>query len=189
MIGGSGRHRRALRAIILLALLLGAGSAVAELATLDSPRVEYYLSPDGGAETAILREIHRARESIYVAMYSFNNPRLAESLVAAHRRGVQVFVVVDRSQSNSKNKTARKQVDRLEALRVAGIEVRVSEAFSGWPRGGIMHLKLAVIDREVVILGSYNWTDPAEHRNKEILEIKRSREYAERLVGEIEGIR
>jgi len=52
-----------------------------------------------------------------------------------------------------------------------------------------MHLKLAVIDREVIIMGSYNWTDPAERRNKEILEIKRSREYAERLIGEIEGIR
>lgn len=63
------------------------------------------------------------------------------------------------------------------------------ETFTGWPRGGIMHLKVAVIDREVVILGSYNWTDPAERQNKEILEIKRSREYAERLIGEIEGIR
>ena len=52
-----------------------------------------------------------------------------------------------------------------------------------------MHLTLAVIDWEVIILGSDNWTDPAERRNKEILEIKRSREYAERLIAEIEGIR
>jgi phosphatidylserine/phosphatidylglycerophosphate/cardiolipin synthase-like enzyme len=52
-----------------------------------------------------------------------------------------------------------------------------------------MHLKLAVIDQEVIILGSYNWTDPAERRNKETLEIKRSREYGERLIGNIDGIR
>lgn len=53
----------------------------------------------------------------------------------------------------------------------------------------LMHLKLAVIDQEVIILGSYNWTDPAERRNKETLEIKRSREYGERLIGNIDGIR
>lgn len=52
-----------------------------------------------------------------------------------------------------------------------------------------MHLKLAVVAREVIILGSYNWTRLAERRNKEILEIRRSPEYAERLIGEIEGIR
>jgi phosphatidylserine/phosphatidylglycerophosphate/cardiolipin synthase-like enzyme len=45
-----------------------------------------------------------------------------------------------------------------------------------------MHPKLVVIVREGIILGSYNWTDPAERGNKEILEIKRSRGYAERLI-------
>lgn len=170
-------------------LLVPSGGLQAERAQLVSPTVEFYLSPDGGAEAAILREIGRARESIYVAMYSFNNRRLAEALVAARRRGVRVYLVADQSQSNPKNKTARKQVERLDALAAAGVEVRISQAFSGWPRGGIMHLKLAVIDREVIILGSYNWTDPAERRNKEILEIKRSRKYAERLIGEIEAIR
>jgi phosphatidylserine/phosphatidylglycerophosphate/cardiolipin synthase-like enzyme len=50
-----------------------------------------------------------------------------------------------------------------------------------------MQLKLTVIDREVVILESHNWTEPAERRNKEILEIKRSREYAEWLIREIEA--
>ncbi len=50
-----------------------------------------------------------------------------------------------------------------------------------------MHLKLVVIDREMIILGSYNWTDPAERLNKEIMEIG-IREYAERLIGEIRAI-
>ena len=81
-----------------------------------------------------------------------------------------------------------KRAQPLEALRIAGLDASQADV-RGLARSGIMHLKLAVIDREVIIMGSYNWTDPAERRNKEILEIKRSREYAERLIGEIEGIR
>jgi hypothetical protein len=48
---------------------------------------------------------------------------------------------------------------------------------------------LPYLDREVIILKSYNWTNPPEHQNKEILEIERSREFAEGLIGGIKAIR
>lgn len=34
-------------------------------------------------------------------------------------------------------------------------------------RGGIMHDKFCIIDNQVVITGSYNWSDNAEFRNEE----------------------
>ena len=33
--------------------------------------------------------------------------------------------------------------------------------------GGIMHDKLCIIDNQVVLTGSYNWSDNAENRNVE----------------------
>ena len=38
-------------------------------------------------------------------------------------------------------------------------------------RGGIMHEKFCVIDNQIVISGSYNWTDNAELRNAEHINI------------------
>ena len=39
------------------------------------------------------------------------------------------------------------------------------------PKGGIMHNKFCVIDNQVVITGSYNWTSNAEFRNEENISI------------------
>ena len=38
-------------------------------------------------------------------------------------------------------------------------------------RGGIMHNKFCVIDNQIVISGSYNWTDNAELKNAENINI------------------
>ena len=39
-------------------------------------------------------------------------------------------------------------------------------------RGGIMHNKFCVIDNQIVITGSYNWSDNAEYKNDENISIQ-----------------
>jgi len=40
-------------------------------------------------------------------------------------------------------------------------------------RGGLMHDKFCVIDNQIVITGSYNWTDNAEFKNDENVTVQR----------------
>src|SRR5512134_2882610 len=67
-------------------------------AQLQAQRIEVYFSPDGGCAAALTNAIGRARTNIFVQAYSFTSAPVAESLVRAHRRGVRVQVILDKSQ-------------------------------------------------------------------------------------------
>jgi phosphatidylserine/phosphatidylglycerophosphate/cardiolipin synthase-like enzyme len=54
-----------------------------------------YFSPNGGATHAILKGIRSAQRTILVQAYLLYSTRLAGALVRAHRRGVQVHVILD----------------------------------------------------------------------------------------------
>jgi phosphatidylserine/phosphatidylglycerophosphate/cardiolipin synthase-like enzyme len=110
--------------------------------------------------------VGRANRSVHVAVYIFTNPSLADALVAAHRRGVNVIVVVERGNANATGS----QVGYLRANNITVV-------LDGNPY--LMHHKFAVIDEEIVIVGSYNWTLAAEERNDESVVIIRDRELAQ----------
>lgn len=116
--------------------------------------VGVYFSPRGGCQEAIIREINQAKATIDVAMYYFTSWPLAEALIEAERRGVEVRVYLDESQDGYKYSKAKEISD-------SGAEVR----FEDHP--GKMHNKFAVIDGKVLIAGSYNWTKAAEEKNDE----------------------
>jgi phosphatidylserine/phosphatidylglycerophosphate/cardiolipin synthase-like enzyme len=81
-------------------------------------RVAVYFSPNGGAQAAIVREIDGARQWIRLQAYSFTSAPIAEALVRAHRRGVRVRALLDKS-----NATAR--YSGATFLQNAGIEVLI----------------------------------------------------------------
>jgi phosphatidylserine/phosphatidylglycerophosphate/cardiolipin synthase-like enzyme len=60
--------------------------------------VDTYFSPHGGATEAIVKEIDSAKKEILVQAYSFTSTPIAKALVNAHKRGVHVEVVLDKSQ-------------------------------------------------------------------------------------------
>jgi len=121
-----------------------------------SPPVALYFSPNGGARQAIIDQINSAETEILVAAYSLTSAPITESLVAASRRGVRIHIVLDR-----RVPTARKT--QYPAIRRASIDTRVDRIHQ------LMHQKVIVIDRRVLLTGSYNFTDNAELRNSEIL--------------------
>jgi Phosphatidylserine/phosphatidylglycerophosphate/cardiolipin synthases and related enzymes len=109
--------------------------------------------------------IGRANLSVYVAVYVFTNPSLADALVNAKDRGVRVIVIVER---NNENVTG----SQVGYLRSRGVEVVLDE------NPYLMHHKFAIIDGEFVIVGSYNWSLAAENRNDESLMVIRDRAIA-----------
>ena len=96
-------------------------------------------------------------------MFSFTNQKLVKELISAHKRGVDVKVIVDASFANNYRYN-------IDIMRQEGIKVKVEN----W--GGKMHCKIAVIDDEKVLTGSLNWTKSAVNFNDEnFLEIKSKR--------------
>ena len=54
-------------------------------------------SPKGGCTEAVVAELNRARREILVQAYSFTSKPIAEALIAAKGRGVNVEILLDKS--------------------------------------------------------------------------------------------
>jgi phosphatidylserine/phosphatidylglycerophosphate/cardiolipin synthase-like enzyme len=129
------------------------------------PPVEVYFSPRGGCTDAVVREIRAARHTILIQAYSFTSTPIARALVDAHRRGVQVKVILDKDETESEYSSA-------DMLDEAGIPLRTDAIHAH------AHNKVMVMDDAVVITGSFNFTNQAEHSNAENLLVIRDRAIA-----------
>lgn len=164
--------------LAVVATVGAAPEATTEAATGTPARVSVYFSPRGGAEAAVVREIEAARSSIRVQAYSFTSAPIAAALVAAHRRGVPVVALLDKS-----NQTAR--YSSATFLQNAGIPVSIDSAHA------IAHSKIILLDantpRATVITGSFNFSRAAEERNAEnLLVLKECSQIAARYLANFE---
>ena len=118
-------------------------------------------SPKGGVKDAIVRAINATPkgEDIVVGMFSLNHPDIIDALIAADKRGVNLRIVVDKSQS-----VGRGVAPAIKKLIDAKIDIVWSTGREGH---GVMHNKFAVFGRKLLIVGSFNWTDNAEEHNYE----------------------
>lgn len=124
-------------------------------------RVQLYFAPDDRPDRALEALIDGATRSIHVAVFSLRWSPLTDALLAAHARGVEVFVITDRKQSE----TAWED-DRLRAAGVPVIEaLNTANAFTA------MHHKFMVVDDRSVAVGAYNWTYTATFKSYEDLAI------------------
>jgi len=103
--------------------------------------------PDESAKP-ILDVINGARKSLRIKMFVFSDPALLKAVVAAHERGVKVWVMLNaaRRSGEDDNKAARK------ALEKAGVNVTDSN-----PAFGITHEKSMVVDDATAFVKSLNW--------------------------------
>ena len=62
--------------------------------------------PKGGCTEAVVKEIAAARSTVLVQAYSFTSVPIAKALVDAHKRGVDVQAVLDKSQRTEKYSSA-----------------------------------------------------------------------------------
>lgn len=113
-----------------------------------------YFSPGGGCTDAIVAQIDAARHSIEFQGYTFTSRPIGTALVAAHRRGVDVKVILDAASTGD---------HRTEAVYIAraGIPVYLDA------KHAIAHNKVILIDDQTLITGSFNFTRAAEDENAE----------------------
>lgn len=132
------------------------------------PSWEVHFSPNGGAARAILQRISSAQRTILVHAYLLHSTRLAGALVRAHQRGVQVHIILD---ANAQRHDP--PVKAVALLVGAGVAVSLDDEHE-WA-----HDKVMIVDRAIVITGSYNWTLAAENNNGENLLVVEDHRLAE----------
>jgi len=119
---------------------------------------EVYFSLYNNPELIIIKNIDNAKEFINIAMYTFTDREIAQAIIRAKDRGVDIKIYLDRSQVNAEYTKSHYFVNNaiIEDIRISS-------------NNYIMHNKFAVIDNKIVITGSYNWTASAGERNDENL--------------------
>jgi phosphatidylserine/phosphatidylglycerophosphate/cardiolipin synthase-like enzyme len=112
-------------------------------------------TPASHCAERIVRVIDAAQQQIRVQAYGFTAAPILRALAQAARRGVDVQVLLDKSNVSGWRYSG------AEYMRQVGIPVWIDYL------PAIAHAKLIIVDRHLVVGGSYNYTASAESRNAE----------------------
>lgn len=161
------RHRRWLSIALLLCFVVAFAREPASSVPVvpASGTLEVYFPPWDDAQAAVLVALDGARTQVLVQAFLLTNRKIADSLIAAHRRGVDVRVLADARQH------AENPGSLLGKLSKAGVPVWLETRYKN------AHNKVMVIDagsvHSSVITGSFNFTWSAQNMNAENLLIIR----------------
>jgi len=118
------------------------------------PDLRVYFSPRGGCQDSLVQELQKSKKEILVQAFSFTADPLTYALVDAKKRGIDVQILLDKSN----------EIDRYSDLRILldqGLSPLIDAEHS------IAHNKIVIVDGKVVVTGSYNFTNQAEGENAE----------------------
>ena len=147
--------------------------------------------------SAVHNALQNAKDSIVVVMYFMkydpqkndNVSVLVNDLVEAHKQGVKVKVILDRNVQFRKQRQAgqrfhveEKNKKVFDCLKEAGIETYYDNKIT------YTHAKAIVIDNDIVIMGSNNWSNSSVERNNETAVIIKSPEIAKSFLKYINTI-
>jgi phosphatidylserine/phosphatidylglycerophosphate/cardiolipin synthase-like enzyme len=118
--------------------------------------VSAYFSPNRGGADVLIGFIKKCQKSIDAAVYCITHDKICDALIDAHKRGVKVRVITDKTQSFGKYADAKK----LEEANVP-----IIRGGTAWRSS--MHNKFVIGDSKAVGTGSFNWTKSADKRNDE----------------------
>lgn len=136
---------------------------------LSNSTYEICFTPGDDCARKIIDKISEAKKEILVQAYNFNDMAIAKSLVLAKARGVDVKMILDKSQLNPKHNLIHYFIDnKISPL----IEEEIPLA----------HNKIIILDRHTVIGGSYNYTYAARNKNAENVVIINDSSFVEKYV-------
>ncbi len=111
----------------------------------------------GSIPEKLIEYIDNANASIHIASFEFDLTPVAEALISAHQRGVEVLWVTD--DENGIEADEEEGHGQFELMEKAGIEIKDDA------RSGLMHNKFWIFDNQVVWTGSTNITQNGNFRN------------------------
>ncbi|KAF9127843.1 hypothetical protein BGX30_014623 [Mortierella sp. GBA39] len=124
----------------------------------------------------LIKTLDGAKKSLDICVYTITDDHLANAIIRAHERGVKVRIISDSEKADDLGSDVNRLRDNND------IPTRVDNSKS------FMHHKFAVIDDQLVINGSYNWTKGARFDNRENLTLTNSPKAIQGFKGEFERL-
>lgn len=177
--------------VTLLIMALLSGRAFGYQADVENISQEKYFP-------AVKEAMGQAKQSIYMVMFKVNlQPyddgssiaQLVNELIVAHKRGVNVTVILDQNIEFSGGdyidewQVEGKNAWCFKALKEAGINVRYDDPTT------YTHAKIIVIDGKTIIIGSANWTRSALFKNFEANVLIKSEKLANEFLEDFKKIK
>ena len=164
-----------LSAAIGSSAIIGLPAGAKTEAHKEKARVEVAFTPGDDIAGLIVKRIERAKSTVQVQAYLFTDRRIANALLAARKRGVEVEVIGDAAQQQAGG------LPHLRALDRAGVRVFLNGTLAA------SHNKIVIVDggsaEATVITGSYNFTQAAQAKNAEnVVVISGNRSVTDRFV-------
>ena len=132
-----------------------------------------------------LNQIKKAKHSIYICMAWIRHEDYIKAILEAQERKVQTIEInvtyVDKEKEKEK-KSSKSITDITDKLIEKNININIIRKEKGGKMQD-MHNKYCVIDDEIVITGSFNWSFQAANYNFENIVVIKSREIAKKFKG------
>ena len=112
---------------------------------LTRPGFERGEEEDPEIDDAVIAAIENAESTVDLCLFEFNRGNIADAVVAAANRGVQVRFAGDGDELHDPG---------YEALAAAGVDLVVRK-----PGDRIMHNKFVIVDERIVFMGSMNYSE------------------------------
>lgn len=138
--------------IILVFTLLNSSNLYAD--SFNNSTYEICFTPGQNCTNLIIKNMDKAKKSLLVQAYSFTSAPIAKAIIDAKKRGVDVKVILDKSQFSQKYSSSKFLMNQ---------EIQI------WKddKVAIAHNKVMIIDDMITITGSFNFTKAAQERNAE----------------------
>jgi phosphatidylserine/phosphatidylglycerophosphate/cardiolipin synthase-like enzyme len=115
-----------------------------------------FFSPENSGQEDLEQLLLSAHKAIWVCVFTISDDELAKALIQKHKQGLDVKIITDN------DKIYDRGSDIIE-MKDAGIPVKIDDTRHH------MHHKFAIVDKEILVNGSYNWTRSADEYNHENL--------------------
>lgn len=116
--------------------------------------IEIYFSPQDKSSLRIVQLIKNAQKYVYVPTFLITHTEISKELIAAHKRGIDIKILMDANNVYTKN-------TKHQVLRENGIPVKIENY------AGKLHSKTMIIDDKYIIMGSMNFSNSGENKNDE----------------------
>lgn len=121
---------------------------------IDETNINVFFSPEDNVERIILSHLKKAKKSIQFMAFSFTSKRISDQLINKSKDGVRVSGIFEKGGTKGK-------YSEFNKLKIEGLNVKTAK------NSGKMHHKVIIIDEDIVITGSYNFSRGADRKNDE----------------------
>lgn len=164
--------------VIFISLLILSGcqkESITRSVSITDNEIGTYFSKQDHPDRELINVINSSKKNLNVAIYSLTKKDIVQAIIAAKQRGVNVRIITDRQESNS-----RSENEQIVKIKSAGIEVKINS------HPGLMHMKVTIADGNTVTTGSYNYTNNATYENDEVLIVIKNADIAQKFSNQFE---